>query len=849
MNIIDFRKQLETTLNKHQDIIKADSDELINEYAIPSSQSLKDALQKIEDKDRLLQIGIIGRVKAGKSSLLNAMLFHGKSILPKAATPMTAALTVISYGPELSATVEFFTPEDLENIKKESDQYEQELNTLIQQKIHEKSLRNKLKDALNPKEIRANAERAAKQELKDEHIKQESAQYEQELNTRTQQKIEEKSLRNKLKDVLNPKEIRANAERAAKQELKDEHIKQESAQYEQELNTRTQEKIDEKSLKNKIKDALNPKKIRAKAECAAKRDLKSKISLSAAYDQYERIQKTGVEYTSLEDKKTLVAPSLSELSEQLLEYVGAEGKYMPFTKSVHIKIPQKNLENIQIVDTPGVNDPVQSREERTRELLKFCDVVLIVSPSGQFLSNEDIELMDRITSKEGIRELYVVASQVDIQLFGSIKRDNEGNLYRACKGIISDLAEHLHSTLSTLKANNPEVGTTYDQLIEQSQEKVIHSSGICVTIKEGFDHQAQWDSGTQTAWNNLTTHYPDYFSDSDKTLSFSNLDLLANMCSINSIIETVKAKKDGILRTRTEEFVKAKSDSLFNYKKALLRYIAEQIEHINNGNLEVLKKEQQLLLTIQKSVAPILNEEYLVFVGKLEKKLQDKMTMLLQEYVTGARNSVNDTEENQSESYEASTSKWWNLWSWGKTETRINTYITVRTGAVRDVLKNMTDAIETTVEKKSTSLLKKWKKKLYTQLLKTLRSQIKDEKLDPTRISQAIRIVVNSVVYPDISYSGELPSNLSAIGTLTGNTAEEFVENAKTYISNWQKRVKKDIKDYVSNLETVLEAVTLSDRVFGHYNSKLEELNKHIRDKAIVLEKFKKLRTALEQIN
>ena len=100
--------------------------------------------------------------------------------------------------------------------------------------------------------------------------------------------------------------------------------------------------------------------------------------------------------------------------------------------SVTITLSQKSLENIHIVDTPGINDPVQSREERTREYLKECDVILVLSPSGPFLSSEDVDLLERVTQKEGIRELCIVATQVDNQIFGSEKLKGNAILSRAC---------------------------------------------------------------------------------------------------------------------------------------------------------------------------------------------------------------------------------------------------------------------------------------------------------------------------------------------------------------------------------------------------------------------------------
>lgn len=54
----------------------------------------------------------------------------------------------------------------------------------------------------------------------------------------------------------------------------------------------------------------------------------------------------------------------------LEEYVGADGKYISITKSVTIYYPKEYLKGVEIVDTPGFNDPIVSREERTKNFLK-----------------------------------------------------------------------------------------------------------------------------------------------------------------------------------------------------------------------------------------------------------------------------------------------------------------------------------------------------------------------------------------------------------------------------------------------------------------------------------------------
>lgn len=747
MNLINTLEKLEHIVTKYNHIIGNESKSLLTEYALQDSVTTQKALQTIEEENRLLQIGIIGRVKAGKSSLLNALLFEGKSILPKAATPMTAALTIISYGDTLSSEVEFFSQSDINNIKNEHAAYVRELERLTQ---------------------------------------------------------------NKLEEIKNRKA--------------------------------------QKNINNPIISDTDIEDLRAKAEKQAKLDLKSKIELNAAYDQYNKMQSSEINPETLGTNKIIIAPTVADLSEQLLAYVGADGKYMPFTKSVHIKLPLENLKDIQIIDTPGVNDPVQSREERTRELLKFCDAVLIVSPAGQFMSHEDMELMDRITSKEGIRELYVIASQVDLQLFGHIKLQNDGDLHRASKAIVSDLANHLHETLTNLKKSNPEIGTTYDQLIDQSRTKVIHSSGMCLSIKETWDAKETWDEGTKKTWENLSTNYPDYFSNSDRELSKSNLHLLANIASINTIIEDVKEKKEEILKKREKDFLKAKMDSLVSYKNELLKYIGSQIDKIHNSDIDELRVKQKNLENVKDKVSIILDDEYYDIVRELELNIKNKLTNTLDGYFKGAKKSVSDAEGSTTESYEVSTSHWYNPLSWGSTETKYNTYITARTGAIRSALEELTSNVESQIDIDAKEFILNWKKNLAPQLIKTMRDYVDDNDLDPHQIQKVIRNVINSVIYPDISYSNRLPESLSSKGILSGVYAENFLQDAQEYISKLRTVVRNDINSYLSSLVQTLEKVKMSESLFSNYNTILEELENQIKNQAVILDSFDRLKKDLVEV-
>lgn len=122
----------------------------ISENAVIKTEELEKTLKEMQDTDRNLKVGIIGCVKAGKSSLLNALIFEGVEVLPKAATPMTASLTVLKYAQNLSAEVEFYSPKDIAELKNEHERYVREFNRIVDEEVKEQkekqSLSNRAKE-------------------------------------------------------------------------------------------------------------------------------------------------------------------------------------------------------------------------------------------------------------------------------------------------------------------------------------------------------------------------------------------------------------------------------------------------------------------------------------------------------------------------------------------------------------------------------------------------------------------------------------------------------------------------------------------------------------------------------
>lgn len=108
-------KEFENFIGQVDGVITQISD-YAKEEEISKLNKMKESFKgKIEDfyrEDRKLNIGVVGQVKAGKSSFLNTLLFNGEEILPKASTPKTATLTKMEYSEKNIIQIEYYSSEE-----------------------------------------------------------------------------------------------------------------------------------------------------------------------------------------------------------------------------------------------------------------------------------------------------------------------------------------------------------------------------------------------------------------------------------------------------------------------------------------------------------------------------------------------------------------------------------------------------------------------------------------------------------------------------------------------------------------------------------------------------------------
>lgn len=727
--IVAYREKLEQVIDNYHDFLGDEAERLCREHSIPSAKDLQKALTPIVDKNRLLKVGIVGRVKSGKSSLLNALLFNGRSILPRAATPMTAALTTLSYGEIPSAEVEFFTQEDFEDIKDRHNKYNEQLD------------------------------RRYREILEQEKRKMTQSQ-------RTSQK--------------SPEEL---------------------------------------------------------AQHKAKLDMDERLELPAAHEQYIKMKETGLSIGELGESKLIEFKKLSDLSSQLDDYVGANGRYMPFTKSVNIRLPRENLKDIEIVDTPGINDPVRSREERTREHLNQCDVVLILSPAVPFITTVDLELMDRIIRKVG-RELFVVAAKVDDELFGNLKDENDGQLDLLLDSLKRKLGTHLTKVIADLKESNPEVGDTYDQLL-QGQSQIILSSGICESLKQLFGQRNEWDEGMQHVWDSLLYDYPDYFSNTDKGLSCISLDKLSNISAIQNIVKKVRTKKQEIIEKNRREDIQAKRKSLYDLRDGLLTYTKNRKTQIESTDIQTIKEQRIKLTKALDNASEDIKWEYEESVYRIKNSLKEEFRRELEVREQALEQNIDQKKGETTEEYKEGI-------IFKKTVTKKQA--TIRTGAVVRHLSELPEELEEEVADKTEDKKRDWRNDLNRNMTKILRKHFDDGNLEASMIRRVIRDTVHSINIPAFEYKKQIPDSLKPQGELKGQEAEKFFNKACDHVNDMCKKIKRKIRSYRKSLTKKMEQVRLDELLLKQFTKELDTLEKSIANKEMELKRISNLMGELERV-
>ncbi|OPG38595.1 GTPase [Helicobacter pylori] len=731
----------------------------MSENSVIKTEELEKTLKEMQAEDRDLKVGIIGRVKAGKSSLLNALIFEGVEVLPKAATPMTASLTILKYAQNLSAEVELYSPKDIAELENEHERYVREFNRIVDKEVK----KQKEKQSLSNR---------AKEGLKN------------------------------LGNMLNRNK---NTEAAPKENI------------------------------------LSDEEIVKRAERIAKDKLKGDEKLVSSHDQCEKMKKSGSLNTKNLDPR-IQANSLQELNQKLLQFVGADGKYMPYTKAVQISLNNPNLKDLEVIDTPGVNDPIASREERTKALLKDCDVVFIVSPSGQFLTDSDMSLFDRVSHKEGLQEIYFVASQADSAVLSmSEVEKSRQHLPTALENAQKALSSQLNNIMGALIENYPNQREVFEKA---KQNGVILASGVCFSMYKDSNNQASWERSQKTeeyhnALRNLRDAYPDAFSSDDK--SKESLLFLSNMGAIEERLEKAAQEKEKIISQKLQSYAESQANNLHKFIAQLLQDLEEEKKRVKNADISAIKKQIEVYEKLSGNIEMKFREAYeefiLHFINDIRAGLEETLKKAIQTAKTRSR------EEEEEERYiervkQGGLGGWarffggiFNEKDWGYNEVE-RTRAVIKAGAVLDYLTEMHERCESALNDSANSFKVVFKKELYAKVFKQLREIISDDLIDEVAFQKSVMAVLDSIEFKEFDYVDKLPGEIRGkTGFLKGDEANAFIQSVGNYVRGFEAEAKKDVKGYIQGLREALEKQNFASDTLKKLQKDMQNLKNQAQNK------------------
>ncbi len=573
--------------------------------------------------------------------------------------------------------------------------------------------------------------------------------------------------------------------------------------------------------------------LKEKARKSALQELKGvQESIYACYQQYQQISQSQVSASEREANKDFQG-SLSEIRAKLKDYVGSSGKFMPFTKSITLRLDNEFLKDVQIIDTPGLNDPVPSRSARTNEILRECDAVLVLSPAGQFMDQDDVILVRKLAGS--VARIFVIASKGDSELYGS-EKDKNG-------GILNAVFEGIQNTLERSKNNALQKADVENNVLQRAlKEKMIVCAGICAGIvaKRGEN----LDEMEIHTLNRLKEEYPNDFQGEKM---WENLSKLANIEALNAVFAELKKDKELILQERISGFLQSNDKALNAYKEALQDRVRQRIDALQKVDIDGLKARASALQEVKERGESVLDSEWnelcVKFCFDIRGILKDKQTEFFE-------NLENEAESKQGDFIK--TTGW---------IFKDKHYLKkVNANAVINAIEKTCERLENLLNDETARAIQAWREKMPSTLLKALREEISDEFIDGFVFKKCLRDIFNKITYPSIKYSSQIPYSISGMsGILEDNVeggyacVEAKYEHPATHfineVSNFTRRFKQEVREDIDKLANELSSVFafgFGKDMFQSISDEIQSLQKDLASKALKLDEYKTLERSLE---
>ena len=288
--------------------------------------------------------------------------------------------------------------------------------------------------------------------------------------------------------------------------------------------------------------------------------------IKAAKELVEKSAKLG---SSL---NTYLGKTQEDTFENLIEYVGADGKFISITKSVTIYYPKDYLKGVEIVDTPGFNDPIVSREERTKEFLKKADVVLMMLYAGRPFDATDRDIIFKNVRQCGIGKVLVGINKYDIPYCSETNPEDENQIKEYVKSEIRKACRDCND----------------DTLVEiLSEVEPIPLSAEMALLSELPMNKISDSDAFNFAWKRHCSNFG--ISTQKEMRQWSHLDDL-----VNAVKKLVDNEKTSILFSKPLNAICAAGDKVKTDIENELNLVNSKIELLMMPDTEVEEKEENL---------------------------------------------------------------------------------------------------------------------------------------------------------------------------------------------------------------------------------------------------------------
>ncbi|HIF9391409.1 TPA: dynamin family protein [Photobacterium damselae] len=651
-----------------------------------------------QQQEQKLSIGIMGQVKAGKSSFLNALLFAGKPILPEAATPKTANLTKISYGDAFTLRVDYYTDKEWQEIQ---------------------------------------------------HIAQSGA------------------------DTIEAKV--------------------------------SQELI---AMANKLNG-----------------------------DEIQRCLSIGCE--------TVIAADIDGLQGVLNQYTSSDGSHTPLVKSTEIELPIDDLKGFEIVDTPGMNDPVASRTQKTREYMANCDVVFFLSRSSQFLDKSDDELLRDQLPNKGVKRLVLVAGQFDSAILDDgYDRDSLAETEQNLKTRLTRVAVTKANELADRKMATDD--NQHALLIESLANPVFAS-----TFAYGFVHwpQEQWTKTMQYVHNELLELAEDEWDEYEYTQQ--DWQRLANFEVLQQAFDQAKHDRFELLEQQKRSILPDSYNRMNVQLLNLVEAIKQRIEFLQSKDLADIEKEQNVCETKMTAISSALSFTLAQARNNAQQEASELLSQLKQDQISFSQLTTRTGSRTEESSREVSCSTWYKPWTWGDTRTVYSTYI-----VSYDYL-NPHDAIEQVNRygaQSAQQIVRAFGKLISSEVLKlNLKKALldeldtKSEDFDPTLFKAMLENALSQLVLPRFDIQlGDTTSLISAnfSGEVTNssdmqNLRLQLNKALEQVLGKIQSEFEKQFGLVVNQLKEI--EITLSQSLMQNIQQQLADMREQVINKKDEISRFDEL--------